>query len=222
MKKPTHEIEVKRLLLGARARDKFLKALGKPVRKENTQINYIFDTDDRSLDKARYALRLRVEDSKGFLTAKGPSRKVGSSTASKLEAESPVDPGLVEAIRSGRQDPLATLKRRVTDPAFRDLWRGIEEIRAGRPMKLWGHFENLRRTIPVVLPSGLRLQVQTDQTRFPDGSVQSEVEVELPADDRAQEVESWVENVARAAGIETQAGPPKIVRFFAALGRVKQ
>jgi uncharacterized protein YjbK len=219
MKKPTHEIEVKRLLLGDSAGEKFLKALGRPVRQENTQINYIFDTDDRSLDRARFALRLRVEDSKGFLTAKGPGRNIGSSTASKLEAESSVDPGMVEEIRSGRRDPLDTLKSRATDPAFHDLWRGIEAIRFGRPLKLWGHFENLRRTIPVMLPSGLRLQVQTDQTRFPDGSVQSEVEVELPAEDKVQEVESWLQKIARSAGVETKASPPKIVRFFASLGR---
>jgi uncharacterized protein YjbK len=219
MEKPVHEIEVKRLLVGDGASEKLLKALGNRVSRQSTQVNYIFDTEERSLDKAQYALRLRIEDSKGVLTAKGPSRKIGCSTASKLEAESSVPPSTVEEILSGRRDPLATLKSRVTSPAFRGLWYGIESTRAGHPLKICGHFENLRRTIPVVLSSGLRLQVQMDRTRFPDGSVETELEIELPGENRVQEAESWLENMVRRAGIETRTGPSKIVRFFDALER---
>jgi len=212
------EVELKRLLVGANAGDRLIAALGAGVREEKAQRNRFFDTDDRRLGRARYAVRLRFEDQRAIVTAKGPSRAVGGSTASREEAESEVESLEAEAVVRGELDPVEVLRRRVSDPAFAALWRGLETARAGAALRDWGGFDNVRRVVPVALPGGEPLLVEVDRTVFPGGRIDEEVEIELPREELAGEVEVWLEARARAAGIETRASTPKVARFFAALG----
>lgn len=208
------EIEVKRLLVGERAGDRLLAALRAPVEPAKHQVNHFFDTADAALRRARCTLRLRFEDGAPILTAKGPSLRVSADTAAKLEAEARIEPALAEAILLGRADLVTELRARVTDGAFADLWSDIERSRGGAPLRRLGSFENQRRTAIVPLPQGLTLRVEVDRTRFPDGGVDEEVEIELPSPEIAGEVERWLEAAARAAGVVTAPSSPKIARFL--------
>jgi uncharacterized protein YjbK len=217
MKSAPFEIEVKRLLVGENSLDKLITTLGVEVSSSRRQINYIFDTEDRRLDRARYALRLRTENSNAFLAAKGPSRHLSGSTNTKAEAEVSLEASEVDAVLQGLTDPLSLLHARATDPAFAALWSGLDEARGRRPLKCWGRFETLRRTVPVTLPEGWAIQVEFDTTTFPDNRIDHEVEVELPTESAAGRVEEWLEAAALAAGVETKDSTPKIVRFFASI-----
>jgi len=209
-----NEIELKRLLQGEAAAEKLIAPLGAPVREEKRQVNHIFDTDDRRLDRARYAVRLRTEGTRAFLTAKGPSRNVTSDTATKVEAEITLEPSEVTAVLSGAVDPVSMLKERATNPAFNELWRGIEQANGNQELRSWGHFENLRRSVPVTLPDGESVTVEIDRTRFSNGRVEDEVEIEVRDESVIRNVESWLEQKARAAGVSLQHSTPKIARFF--------
>jgi hypothetical protein len=212
------EVELKRLLVGESAGDRLVAALGGGVREQKAQRNLFFDTSDRRLGRARYSVRLRFEDQRAILTAKGPSRQVGASTASRDEAEAELDPADAEAVVRGALDPIEALRRRVSEPAFAGLWSGVEALREGRALRDWGGFENVRRVVPVVLPGGQPLLVEIDRTLFPGGRVDEEVEIELPREELAAEAEAWLEARAQAAGLQTRASTPKVARYFAALG----
>lgn len=214
----SHEIELKRLLVGDRAAERLLAALGAKEPHEKRQVNHVFDTDDGRLNATLHALRLRHEnDSDWILTAKGTLTSVGASTSTKLEAETRIPPDLADSILTSDADALAELRSRVTDAAFDALWRDFEHVLAGRRLGVVGSFENIRKVVPVTLPSGLNLELEIDRTRFPHGRIDDEVEIELQSSEVAAEVEAWLEEVTRAAGVVTAPSSPKFARFFQAL-----
>lgn len=211
------EIELKRLLVGKNAANRLIQALGRGPEAEKRQVNHIFDTDGLRLSKSKYAARLRLEDGQAFLTVKGPNHSVGASTDSKVEAEVALDSKLASRIINGDLDPITVLREHLPDQAYAQLWRGVDEVRGGRPLKRLGQFENVRRTVPIVLPSGTTLRIEFDHTDFPNGRSDDEVEIELPNDAVANEVEAWLDATAQAAGVRTAAATPKTVRFLATL-----
>lgn len=210
------EIELKRLLLGADAADKLVAVLGR-VAALKRQVNHVFDTEDRRLNQRRYSVRLRLEDGRPIVTAKGPSRAVGAHTIARTEAEAELESAVADEILTGRGDPVARLRERATDRAYDELWRGLDQARDGRSLREVGHFENQRRTVAVVLPSGLALTVEVDRTRFPDGRVDDEIEIEVPSDDVVPEVEAWLDERAAVAGVVIGPSRSKVGRFYAAL-----
>jgi hypothetical protein len=210
------EIEIKRLLVGEHAVDRLTAALG-PATSDRMQFNHVFDTDELCLEQQFYALRLRFEDGTPTLTAKGPSRRVGSSASARAEAEATIEPRLAAEILAGRRDPLEVLQERARDAAFTVLWTGIGQARGGRALREVGRFENRRRSIPVTLPNGLELVVELDHTCFAGGRVDDEVEIEVPGEQVVSEVEAWLERRAAAAGVATRPSTPKLARFYAAL-----
>jgi CYTH domain-containing protein len=212
----THEIELKRRLVGLDAADRLIEVLG-PVASDVEQVNHVFDTPDRSLHRARHSLRLREEAGRFILTAKGPSRGVSGSVSTRTEAESEIEPDVARRLLAAQGDPLTELRRRVTEADFDALWAGLEKARAGQPLGELGQFHNRRRTVQVAVSPGLRLSVEVDRTRFPNGRVDDEVEIELASAERAGEVEAWLEERAAVAGVETQPSTAKFGRFYAAL-----
>jgi len=217
MPSQTHqEIELKRLLVGDGAADRLVTALG-PVAADVTQTNHFFDTSDGRLRQKRFSVRLRDEDGRFILTAKAPSRGVGGSVSARTEAEAEVDPLTAQQILAGALDPAVTLRQRATDPAFAELWQGLETARAKQPLQRVGQFQNRRRVVAVVVPPALALRVEVDQTFFPNGRVDEEAEIEIPDAELAGTVEAWLEQRASAAGVQTQVSSSKLGRFYAAL-----
>jgi uncharacterized protein YjbK len=214
-----HEVEIKRLFADDAAAERFIAALGAPVRAEKRQVNNIFDTDDGRLARSHYLLRLRTEGASAFLTAKGPGRALSATTASRMEAETAVQIDLVDDLLAGAVEPLCVLHARVPDDAYAELWRGLDEARACRVLRCAGSFENLRRVFDVTLPSGLALTVEIDRTDFPGGRTDNEIEIEVVDESLVDEVEAWLEGLAREAGIETAPSSPKLTRFYAARER---
>ena len=72
---PQQEIELKRRLVGERAADALVAALG-PPRADHQQTNHVFDTPAFGLRRSHCSLRVRDEDGTFTLTAKGPGRRV--------------------------------------------------------------------------------------------------------------------------------------------------
>jgi hypothetical protein len=212
----THEIELKRRLVGFDAADRLLEVLG-PVATDVEQVNHVFDTPDQSLHRSRHSLRLREEAGRFILTAKGPSRGVSGSVSTRTEAESEIEPDVARRLLAGQGDPLSELRRRATDAAFDGLWEGLEQARAGQPLGELGQFHNRRRSVHVLVSPELSLCVEVDQTRFPNGRVDEEVEIELSRPELAGEVEAWLAERAAAAGVETQPSTAKFGRFYASL-----
>lgn len=213
---PHQEIELKRLLVGEGAADRLVAALG-PVAADVTQTNHFFDTPDGRLRQKRFSVRLRDEDGRFILTAKAPSRGVGGSVTARTEAEAEVETATAQQILAGTLDPATTLRQRATNPAFAELWDGLEAARTGQPLQRVGQFQNRRRVVAVVLPPALALRVEVDQTHFPNGRVDEEAEIEIPDAELAATVETWLEQRAMAAGIQTQPSSSKLGRFYAAL-----
>lgn len=211
------EIELKRLLIGVGAADKLVSVLGH-VASDLEQINHVFDTPDLRLRQSRYSLRLREQGGAFILTAKGPSRELSSNVNTRTEAEAAVDKPVADLVLAGHRDPISALRERATDAAFIDLWQGLERARAGEPLREVGSFENRRRTVTVVVSPDIELHVEIDQTRFPNGDVDEEVEIELPSPELVATVESWLASVTAAAGIDTKPSSPKLARFYAARG----
>ena len=214
MSHPSHEIELKRLLLGPAAADTLIAALG-PVAEHQHQVNHVFDTEDYRLRQHRHSVRLRFENGAPILTAKGPSQSLGAHTSSRTEAEARIDATSASDILAGARDPIAVLRERATDPAFDELWSGLARARGELSLRHIGSFENLRRTVPVVIEPGLQLVVEVDRTLLP-GRVDHEVEIEIPDERRVADVEAWLEQRAAAAGVELAPASTKLARFYAA------
>jgi uncharacterized protein YjbK len=212
----TQEIELKRRLTGPDAAARLLGVLG-PVAADVEQVNHVFDTPDRSLHRTRHTLRLREQEGRFILTAKGPSRGVSGSVGTRTEAESEIERDVARHLLAGQGDPLAELRRRLTDAAFDELWEGIDQARSGQPLRELGQFHNRRRSVRVQIAPDLSLCVEVDQTRFPNGRVDEEVEIELSRPELAGEVEAWLAERAAAAGVETASSTAKFARFYAAL-----
>lgn len=210
------EIELKRLLIGAGAAEKLLGVLG-PPRTDHEQVNHVFDTPEQGLRKSRHSLRLREENGTFSLTAKGPSRQLSGDVRTRTEAEATIEPERARQLLRGQLDPLVELRARATDPAFAELWRELSAAIGGAPVRQVGQFSNRRRTVAVTVPAGIALCIEVDQTRFPDGRVDEEVEIELDRAELCASVEAWLAATAAAAGIETQTSSAKLARFYAAI-----
>lgn len=215
------EIELKRRLLCERAADRLVRTLG-PVSTDADQVNHVFDTGDMRLRRGRLAVRLRSEDGRFILSAKGPNESEIGNVSERVEAESCVDATTADQILAGALDPIAALRERVTDAAYTELWRAVNAARRDQPLQEIGQFKNRRRTIDVIVPPNIALRVEVDQTRFPNGRVDEEVEIELADAGQAQAVEAWLERQAASAGIETTTSTPKLARFYSALAEVER
>jgi uncharacterized protein YjbK len=182
-----------------------------PVR----QVNHFFDTAGGDLNRARYTLRLRVQEGENLLTAKGPERKSPDGTLSdKAEDERPVGPAEAGRLLRGEHSPLDALATALGAPSA--LLSEMRALIAGQPLLHVGAFENERTSVPAALEVEGRhvpLLFELDCTLLPGGRVDHEVEVELGAEGSPQVAEA-VRALLRRAGIEPRAAPSKAQRFF--------
>jgi len=181
------------------------------------QVNHFFDSADRRLAGAGCALRLREEEGRAWLTAKGRAAGGGDATLTRREeTEVELDAELGRALLAGERDPLAVLRER----AGTGLVARMQSALGGAAVAYLGAFENQRRRVgpferevggePVVL------LLELDRTRFPGDRVECEVEAEVARGDEERAARA-LRDLLASAGVRWGSAPSKAERFFAAL-----
>ncbi len=180
------------------------------------QENHFFDTRDADLREAGYALRLRIEERRRLLTAKGPATRSEGGLTDRPEVEVEVEPAEAERILSGDLAPLDLLAARESSRLIDLLssWAG------GQPLAHVGSFKNVRRHVgPVQLVGrggSVEVSFEMDRTELPGDRVDFEVEVEIP-EAHATVCRAALEDLLARAGIPWETAPSKAQRFFEAL-----
>jgi len=172
------ERELKLRLTAAEAA-RLSRAAG-PAQREKVQINHYLDTPAGELRERHFGLRLREEDDGLRLTLKGPSQSTGDiHQRLEIEADLPATEG--RRILDG-EAPLNGLPITLPD--------ALAELGPQAIVPL-GVVRNLRRILNVTLPLSqdpkagdssrptVALALELDETRFQDGSVDHELELEL-------------------------------------------
>jgi uncharacterized protein YjbK len=198
--------------------------LGAPHAPPVLQVNHFFDTEGGALRRARIALRLRSEstpEGTAFtLALKGPSLDERSTLAARPEEELVLTEPVARGILSGARSPLDVLLAGLLGEVA--LVRRACELAGNEPLLRIGSFENERTRVgPLAFPpgsAGPALAFELDETRFPDGSVEHELEVELAAGARPAEVERALAELLTSLGIRMEAAQSKAARFFRSLG----
>ncbi len=172
------EIEIK-LDLGSFTN--YLKLLGflGQIEHEELQQNGFFDSTDRKLAKAGWALRVRVEKKRGLVTIKSIPVKPGLAVVrQEIEAEIPRRDAV--DILNGERDvmnlqviPVDYIKDKIAKVQVEPLVK----------------FDNLRQTkLFKIVDSSYMLEI--DKTEFSDGSSDYELELELSDTSRIDAVEA--------------------------------
>src|SRR5688572_26493878 len=191
-----------------------LARCGDVPRSSARQVNHFFDTDERALRAAHMALRLRAEDGRFALALKGPQLAGAGALAEREELEREVEPRAAAAVLAGERCPLATLAALAPGTLVREA-----QARIGNAvLRRLGSFENERlRLGPLAFPpgsAGPALLFELDETRFPDGSVERELELELPPGAGAAAIEHGLRALFASLGLPFESAPSKAARFF--------
>lgn len=159
------ERELKLKLPDRVAYDRLAEALGLEVRREH-QVNCFLDTVNRDVQRSgKSVLRVREQEGQSIVTFKlGRSQREGYFQAEEIESE--VSAELAALLRRGEL-PVEALEL----APFRRL---VEVFGAQERLVPQGSMRNLRRVFPLIEQD----EVELDETTFPDGSVDFEVEVE--------------------------------------------
>jgi uncharacterized protein YjbK len=175
--KQSLEIEIKVKLSSFMDYLKLVGYLGQ-IESEDHHINGFFDSEDRQLAKGGWALRVRAEDHRGIVTAKSISQGSGmAAIRQEIEAEIP---------RSTALDVLA-LRSDILGLAVMP----IEFVRTKFPAALLAkliQFENTRQK-KLFRMCDQNYLLEIDTTKYNDGSVEYELEVELTNPDLIPTVE---------------------------------
>lgn len=164
-----YEIEIKLQLASFPEYLKLIGFLGN-LDREQHQTNCFFDTEDHKLQDAGWAFRVRVFEDAGLITVKGlPSEEKGSAVVrEEIEAEVPRGTALnVVNLELDVLDldikPVSFIRKKFPGIRLAKLLK-FTTIRQEKKYKIGDYW------YPLVV----------DKTEFPDGSVDYELEVELP------------------------------------------
>ncbi len=148
----------------------YLKLIGHlgPIEREEHHLNAFFDSPERELGNAGYALRVRATDTGGSVTVKSLVSQ-NASVAVRNEIIGEIDASLARALISGQTDLMS-----LSNPAVDLVLADFPEL---KPTLLL-QFRNDRQVKRY--PFGdYELDLEIDKTEFADGSVEYELEVEL-------------------------------------------
>lgn len=162
---------------------KLVGFLGNPDAEEH-QINAFFDSEDHALLNAGWGLRVRAENTRGFVTLKGSTAKDGEMAVVREEIEEEVNRGLalslinLEAeILSAEVTPIANVIERFPGIALSRLVR-FENQRLKKQHRI-GDYQYV---------------FELDRTEFSDSSCDYELEIEV---DQQAQVGTVVEALRR-------------------------
>jgi uncharacterized protein YjbK len=162
------EIEIK---LDLESFTNYLKLMGflGQVEHEDQHINAFFDTEDRQLAKAGWGLRVRAESERGLVTLKGERTGAGSARVrDEIEAE----------VRRGEAMDVLNLRKDIMSffiPPIDYVRKEWGDIKVAKLV----HFESVRQKKPFRI-GDYNYVLELDKTQFIDGSVDYELELELP------------------------------------------
>lgn len=197
------EVEIK-LDLGSFTN--YLKLMGflGQVDREVRQHNGFFDTEDRRLSQLGWAFRVRAEDERGLITVKSMASEVGDAfVRDEIEGEIP---------RSRAIDCLNLN----TDLMGFDLEpvRFVREQLGPVPVAVLVKFDNLRQSKTFRL-GDYDYTLEIDSTDFADGSVEYELEVELPDTSKVDIVTDGLRKMFSSLGIPYESQTES--KFYRAL-----
>ncbi len=159
-----------------------------------TQSNIFYDTADKILLANKWALRLRSEDSKGFITAKGVTSKSGAASV-RDEIEIEIDSEKVDRITASPDKLLEHVSKE---------FDFLNEFIQGAPLVKLVEFKNIRRKIEYTGPSGELYVLEIDRTEFQNGRVDYELEIELEDKNKIPAAENAVERLFDSLSIPYQ------------------
>jgi uncharacterized protein YjbK len=166
------------------------------------QENHFFDTDDWSLSKAGWALRVRKANSRATLTLKGPHAQSGALTVRpEIETDIPFEVYQAVIARGILWDELP---RRIRDPLDYLLPGPRLEKKLSFITDRW--IVDLESCHPV-------LTLEVDKTGYADGTFDYELEVELEDTSGYEAAMKALKKIFKEIGIPVKPlGKSKLVR----------
>ena len=183
------EIEIKLRLDSFADYLKLLGFLGR-VEREEHHTNGFFDTEDRKLAAEGWALRVRAESDRGLVTVKSESSKPGTAVI-REEIEAEISRGEALDILNLRRDVMT-----ISNEPINFVKRMCGNVAVTKLV----HFENTRQIKPFKI-GDYNYMLEIDKTEFTDGSVDYEVELELPDESRIEIVEDKLRKLFVSLGI---------------------
>jgi len=177
------EIEIKIQLESFPDYLKLIGYIGLVDREEN-HLNVFFDSSDRKLSAAGYALRVRATDTTGSVTLKSRGSQ-SESVAVRSEFIGEIGSGVARAVIDGQTDlmsleckPIAIVREKLPDFEPKLLLR----------------FRNHRQIKRYFLGES-EYDLEIDTTEFADGSIDYELEVELADENEAERVLAGLQKI---------------------------
>ncbi|MEW6050671.1 MAG: CYTH domain-containing protein [Candidatus Zixiibacteriota bacterium] len=183
------EIEIKLKLESFMDYLKLLGFLGQ-IESEEHHINGFFDTEDRKLAKAGWALRVRAENHRGVVTVKSIPTQSGLAVI-RQEIEAEIGRGLAVEVLNLHHD---VLQLPVMPVEF--IKKEFPGIRLARLIQ----FENIRQK-KLFKIGDYNYLLEVDKTEYSDGSLDYELEVELSDASRIETVEDHLRKLFASLGI---------------------
>jgi uncharacterized protein YjbK len=183
------EIEIKLKLESFTDYLKLIGYLGQ-IESEDHHINAFFDSEDRQLARAGWALRVRVENKRGLVTVKSiPTTEGAAVVRQEIEAEIPRGVaydiiGLRTDLLTGDIMPVEFIKQQIPNLHLAKLIQ----------------FENVRQK-KLFRIGGDNYLLEVDKTMYTDGSVDYELEVELADIERVETVEEHLRKLFASLAI---------------------
>ncbi len=226
MRSARREIEFKFAVNGKQAFIQLANVLNLPsvvLDQGVTQTNHFFDSPACCLHQHHFVIRLREENNCYTLTIKGEQQAEHAENnvlTDRVEEEVPLPPESARALLAGRVSPQQIINDHFGSKSAA-LLAMIETACDQQQLVHIGDFRNVRIHLPpVILPVGNgdeRLVFELDNSIFPDGRVDYEIEIEISGESDATGIETALKELFRQAGIEWHAAPSKAVRFFTAI-----
>ncbi|MEA3296905.1 MAG: CYTH domain-containing protein [candidate division Zixibacteria bacterium] len=205
--KMNQEIEIK-LNLGSFTNYLKLRGFIGQIEHEDRHLNAFLDTEDRKLADAGWALRVRAENQRGLVTIKSiATESAAAFIRQEMEAEIQRSEALeVFALRRDVMSfpviPIEYLREKLGDLSLMMLVK-FENLRQKKYFKIGDYTYTL----------------EVDKTEFSDGSVDYELEVELPNTDRVETVQDALRKMFNSLSIPFERQSES--KFARALHRAK-
>jgi uncharacterized protein YjbK len=185
------------------------------------QTNHFFDSTTFCLRHHGLAIRLRHEAGRYRLTLKAEQQASEQAVLSdRVEHEVALPNATALALLHGTTSPRRVIRQHFDDSSSTIL-ELIHSACVDAPLVHVGEFINERINLPPislpVVESTASVVFELDTSKFPNGVVDHEFEVEISEDQDATAIEAALIELLEQAGIPWSSAPSKAKRFFSAI-----